>query len=186
MDKDQVVKDSRARMQKALDLLRVELTKIRTGRASLGILEDVRVDYYGTATPLNQVATLNIPDPKLITIQPWEPNMVPVIEKALLKASLGLNPNSDGKIIRLPIPPLNEERRRELSKHIKKMGEDDKVAVRNIRRDANEELKRLEKLEHVSEDEVKKAQEDVQKMTDDFIKKIDETISHKEKEIMTV
>lgn len=186
MDKTQTVKDAKARMQKAIDLLRLELTKVRTGRASLGVLEDVRVEYYGTPTPLNQVATLSIPDPKMIAIQPWEPNMVPVIEKAILKASIGLTPNSDGKIIRLPVPPLNEERRKELVKMIKKMGEESKVAVRNVRRDANEILKKLEKAEHVSEDEVKKAELDVQKMTDDYIKVVDETIVHKEKEIMTV
>lgn len=185
-DKDSVLKDASARMKKAIELLRDELAKMRTGRASLAILDDVRVDYYGNPTPLNQVATLNIPDPRLITIQPWESNLIPVIEKAIQKADLGLNPSSDGRVVRLPIPPLNEERRRELVKFIKKHGEDTKVAVRNVRRDANDHLKKLEKEEHVSEDEVKKAQHDVQKLTDDSIKEVDEIVVKKEKELMTV
>lgn len=186
MDKTQVVNGAKSRMQKGLDMLRLELTKVRTGRASVGLLDDIRVDYYGTPTPLNQVATLSTPDPKMITVQPWEQNMVAVIEKAILKASIGLTPNHDGKIIRLPIPALNEDRRKELTKSVKKHGEDAKVAIRNVRRDANEELKKLEKSEHVSEDEVKKGESEIQKMTDDFIKLVDDTVAHKEKEIMTV
>jgi ribosome recycling factor len=186
MDKDGVLQDTKVRMKKATDLLKVELGKMRTGRASLSILDDVRVDYYGNPTPLNQVATLNIPDPRMITIQPWEANLISVIEKSIQKSGIGLNPANDGKMIRLPIPSLTEERRKELVKHIKQHGEDSKVAVRNIRRDANEHLKKLEKEEHVSEDEIKKAQSDVQKLTDDFTKEIGEIVSHKEKEIMTV
>lgn len=186
MSKDEILKDAKARMKKAADMLRTELSKMRTGRASLSILDDVKVDYYGNPTPLNQVATLNVPDPRMITIQPWESNLISDIEKAIQKSGIGLNPTNDGKIIRLPIPPLTEDRRKELVKHVKGHGEESKVAVRNIRRDANEHLKKLEKEEHVSEDEVKKALNDVQKMTDEFTKEVDEIVSHKEKEIMTV
>lgn len=186
MDKDGLLKDAKVRMRKAIDLLNLEIAKVRTGRASLSILDDVRVDYYGNPTPLNQVATLNTPDPRMITIQPWELNLIANIEKAILKADIGLNPTNDGKIIRLPVPALNEERRKELARFIKKHGEDSKVAVRNVRRDANEHLKKLEKEDRVSEDDIKKAQVDVQKLTDDFIKEIDEVVAKKEKEIMTV
>ncbi len=186
MDKDALLKDAKIRMGKAIEVLRHELAKMRTGRASLSILDDVKVEYYGNPTPLNQVATLGTPDPRLITIQPWESNLIPEIEKALQKADLGMNPTSDGKLIRLPIPALTEERRKDLVKHAKKHGEESKVAVRNIRRDANEHLKKLEKEEHVSEDEIKKAQGDVQKMTDEYTKETDEIVDMKEKEIMTV
>lgn len=186
MNKDQVLQDSKTRMKKAAELLRAELSKMRTGRASLSILDDIRVEYYGNPTPLNQVATLNIPDPRMITIQPWESNLISEIEKSIQKSGIGLNPTNDGKLIRLPIPALTEDRRKELVKHVKKHGEESKVAVRNVRRDANEHLKKLEKDEHVSEDEIKKATGDVQKMTDDLIKEIDEIVSHKEKEIMTL
>jgi len=180
-----VINDVKNKMLRAIDVLKTELSKMRTGRASPSILDDIRVEYYGQVVPLNQVSTVAVPDARLITIQPWEANMVQVIEKAIQKSGLGLNPNHDGKVIRVPIPPLNEERRRELVKYIKKVGEDTKVALRNIRRDANETCKKLEK-EHVSEDEVKKAEKDVQKLTDDYIKLVDDTLVHKEKEIMTV
>lgn len=186
MDKDGIIKDARFRMKKGIELLRGELSKMRTGRASVAVLDDVRVDYYGNPTPLRQVATLNVPDPRLITIQPWEPNLIGVIEKAIQKADLGLNPTNDGKLIRLPIPAPNEERRKELVKFVKKHSEETKVAIRNIRRDANEHLKKLEKEEHVSEDEVKKAQNEVQKATDELIKEVDEVVVKKENEIMTV
>lgn len=182
----QVLNDSKTRMKKASELLRIELSKMRTGRASLSILDDIKVDYYGSPTPLNQVATLNTPDPRLITIQPWEAKIISDIEKAIQKSGIGLNPANDGKIIRLPIPPLTEDRRKELVRVIKKHGEEAKVAVRNVRRDANEHLKKMEKDEHVSEDEVKKTQDNVQKATDEYIKEIDEIVAHKEKEIMTV
>ena len=186
MDKNGILTDAKTRMKKAAELLRNELSKMRTGCASLSILDDIRVDYYGNPTPLNQVGTLNIPDPRQITIQPWESNLIPEIEKAIQKSGIGLNPTSDGKLLRLPIPTLTEERRKELVKVVKKHGEETKIAVRNIRRDANEHLKKLEKEEHVSEDEVKKAVGDVQKITDDFIKEVDGIVSVKEKEIMTV
>ena len=186
MDKNGILSDANVRMKKAADLLRDELSKMRTGRASLSILDDVRVDYYGNPTPLNQVATLNIPDARMITIQPWETSIISAIEKAIQVSGIGLNPTNDGKLIRLPIPTLTEDRRKELVKHVKKHGEESKIAVRNIRRDANEHLKKLEKEEHVSEDEIKKAVGDVQKLTDDLIKDVDGIVANKEKEIMTV
>ena len=176
------------KMNKALDTLRREFAAIRTGRASLGILDGITVDYYGTATPLNQVANLAVPDPKVITIQPWEAKMLGEIEKAILKSDVGLTPSNDGKIIRLTMPPLTEERRQQIVKHAKKLAEDSRVAVRNIRRDSNDDLKKKgkDKDAHVSEDEIKKLQDEIQKSTDGFIKKIDELLAHKEKEIMTV
>lgn len=181
-----VINDAKNKMTKALELLRIENSKLRTGRASLSLLDDIKVDYYGTAMPLNQVATLATPDARLITIQPWEASMVSVIEKAILKSGLGLNPAHDGKVIRLPIPPLTEERRRDLVKYVKKLGEDAKVSIRNIRRDSNEACKKLEKDKKASEDETKRGEREVQKLTDDYIKHIDEAVVHKEKEIMTV
>lgn len=183
---NEVVNDVKSKMDKALSALRGELSKVRTGRASISLLDDVRVDYYGQLSPLNQVATLGVPDARMITIQPWEVSMVPVIEKAILKSNLGLTPTHDGKLIRLPIPPLTEDRRRELVKQVKKFGEDSKVVLRNIRRDSNEMCKKLEKEQHVSEDESKRGEREIQKLTDDHIKLVDETVSHKEKEIMTV
>lgn len=181
-----IINDTKAKMSKALDVLKSELAKLRTGRASPAILDDIRVEYYGTMAPLSQVSNLAVPDARLITIQPWESNMVPVIEKAILKSGLGLNPNHDGRVIKLPIPPLTEERRKELVKYVKKIGEDSKVVIRNIRRDSNEACKKLEKSEHVSEDDLKKGEREIQKLTDDYIKHVDETVAHKEKEIMTI
>jgi ribosome recycling factor len=183
---NKVFADMEAKMKRALDALAHELVKMRTGRASLSVLDDVRVDYYGTPTPINQLATLSVPDPRTIAIQAWDHSAVPSIEKAIQKAALGLNPVNDGKIIRLPIPALNEERRKELVKNAHKHGEDCKVSVRNTRRDANEELKKLKKDSKITEDEEKKGHERIQKTTDDFIKKIDEALSHKEKDIMEV
>ncbi|MFA4974773.1 MAG: ribosome recycling factor [bacterium] len=174
------------KMKKAVELFRHELAKLRTGRASLSVLDDVKVEYYGTMTPLNQMASMTLPDPRTIVIQPWDGSAVGAIEKAIQKADLGLNPANDGKVIRLPVPPLNEERRLELTKVVKKHGEDCKVIVRNARRDANEELKVLKKDSKITEDEERKAHERVQKMTDDFIKQVDEAIAHKDKDIMQV
>jgi ribosome recycling factor len=181
-------KKAEDKMSKALETLRKEFTTLRTGRASLGMLDGIMVDYYGTPTPLNQVANMAVPDPKTITIQPWEAKILGEIEKAILKSDVGLTPGNDGKIIRLTIPPLTEERRHQIVKHAKKLAEDARVAVRNIRRDVNDEIKKKgkDKNAHVSEDETKKLQDEVQKSTDLFIKKIDELLSHKEKEIMTV
>lgn len=176
------------KMNKAHDVLRKEFAGIRTGRASLGILDGIVVDYYGTPTPLNQVANLSVPDPRVIVIQPWEPKMLGEIEKTLLKSDLGLTPSNDGKIIRLTIPPLTEERRQQIVKHAKKLTEDTRVAIRNIRRDVMDDIKKKakDKDAHLSEDDAKKLQDEIQKLTDAHIKKIDELLAHKEKEIMTV
>jgi len=174
------------RMQGAIDALKKEFASVRTGRASLGLLDGIVIDYYGTPTPVQQLASLSIPESRQIAIQPWEQKIIPEIEKAIMKSDLGLTPMNDGKTIRINIPVLTEERRKQLVKIVKKRAEESKIAVRNIRRDSNEELKKLEKNEHVSEDEVKKEHDEVQKITDSFIKKIDELLEHKEKEIMEV
>ncbi len=174
------------KMNGSLEFLKKEFGSIRTGRASLSLLDQVKVNYYGTLTPLNQVATLAVPESRLITIQPWESNLISEIEKAILSSGLGLNPTNDGKIIRLPIPPLTEERRKELVKLAKKMAEETKVTIRNIRREGNEELKRLEGDKKISEDEHRKAQDEIQKLTDQFISKVDEILKKKEAEILEV
>lgn len=181
-------KKAEEKMTKALEVLRKEFAAIRTGRASLGILDLVMVDYYGTPTALNQVANLAIPDPRQITIQPWEPKMLGEIEKAILKSDVGITPTNDGKMIRLVMPPLTEERRQQIVKNAKKLAEDSRVAIRNIRRDVNDDIKKQskDKEAHVSEDATKKLQDDIQKTTDLYIKKIDELLAHKEKEIMTI
>ncbi len=176
------------KMSKALEVLRKEFATLRTGRASLGMLDGIMVDYYGTPTALNQVANMAVPDPRQITIQPWEAKMLGEIEKAILKSDVGLTPSNDGKIIRLSIPALTEERRQQIVKHAKKLAEDARVAVRNTRRDVNDEIKKKSKDKdaHVSEDEIKKLQDEIQRTTDAYIKKIDEFLALKEKEIMTV
>jgi ribosome recycling factor len=179
-------KKTHERMQASLEALKKKFSSVRTGRASLALLDGITVDYYGTATPLQQVASLNIPDSRQILIQPWEPRSIPDIEKAILKSDLGLTPMNDGKVIRISIPPLTEERRKQLVKVVRKEAEDAKVAVRNIRRDSNEELKKLEKEKHISEDEIKKEHDEIQKITDGFINKADELLEHKEREIMEV
>ena len=181
-------KKAEEKMGKAVDTLRKEFVSLRTGRASLGILEGIMVDYYGTPTHLNQVANLAVPDPKTITISPWEPKMLGEIEKAILKSDVGLTPGNDGKVIRLSIPPLTEERRHQIVKHAKKLAEDCRVAVRNIRRDINDDIKKKSKDKdaHISEDATKKLQDDIQKLTDNHIKNIDEFLAQKEKEILTV
>jgi ribosome recycling factor len=181
-------KKSEEKMARALDAVKKEFATLRTGRASLGILEGITVDYYGTPSHLSQVANLSVPEPRQIIIQPWEPKMLGEIEKAILKSDVGITPSNDGKIIRLSIPPLTEERRQQIVKHAKKLAEDARVAVRNIRRDVNDDIKKKskDKESHVSEDEVKKLQDDIQKTTDSYIKKIDDLLAHKEKEIMTV
>jgi ribosome recycling factor len=174
------------RMQGAVDALKKEFTGIRTGRASMGLLDGIIIDYYGTPTPVQQLASLSIPESRQIAIQPWEHKLIPEIEKAIMKSDLGLTPMNDGKTIRINIPILTEERRKQLVKIVKKRAEESKIAVRNIRRDSNEELKKLEKDEHISEDDVKKEHDEIQRITDSFIKKIDESLEHKEKEIMEV
>lgn len=175
-----------AGMSKALDAFKRDLAKVRTGRASLNVLDDVRVDYYGTPTPLNQVGTLAVPEPRMITIQPWEKNLIPEIEKAILKSDLGLNPASDGQLVRLVFPPLTEERRKEMVKQVKRMGEDAKIAIRNVRRDSNDTLKQLEKDKEITEDELKRGEKEVQDVTDDFVSKVDQVIADKEKDLMEI
>lgn len=183
---DEVISEARAAMDKAVKALRKEMTKIRTGRASTSLLDDVRVDYYGVPTPLSQVATLAAPEPRLLTVQPWEKNLIPEIEKALFKADLGLTPSSDGLLIRLPVPALTEERRREMVKITKRMGEEAKISVRNARRDANETLKMLEKEKEITEDDLKRSEKDVQQVTDDFVAAVDTVIQNKESEVMEI
>jgi ribosome recycling factor len=175
-----------ARMEKTLSSLKTDLTKIRTGRASLALFDDIRVDYYGTPTPLNQMATLSVPEPRLITIQPWDSSVINEIEKAILKSELGVTPASDGKIIRINIPRLTEERRKELVKVVRKMAEGAKVAIRNIRREANDQLKGLEKNKKISQDQLHQWMDKVQKSTDQFIGKVDDVLNAKEKEILEI
>jgi ribosome recycling factor len=174
------------RMDSALDALKKDLGAIRTGRASLALLDGIVVEYYGKPTPLQQLAGLSIPDVKQIIIQPWEQRIIPDIERAIMKSDLGLTPMNDGKIIRIPIPPLTEERRKQLVKVVKKRAEEARVAIRNVRRDTNEEMKRLEKEKQAGEDEVKKFFEEIQKMTDSHISRVEEILKHKESEIMEV
>jgi ribosome recycling factor len=181
---ESIYEETRERMGKSVSALKSEFKRIRTGRASLALLDSIRVDYYGTLTPLNQMASLAVPESRLITIQPWDISVIKEIEKAILKSDLGLTPSSDGKIIRIAIPPLTEERRKELVKVANKMSEEYKVAVRNIRRDSNELFKGLKKEGDISEDEAFKAQEQVQKITDEYIRRIDDVYQEKEKEIL--
>jgi len=181
---DEIYDETTESMKKSVDNLKKELNRVRTGRASLSILDAIRVDYYGTVTPLNQMATLAVPESRLITIQPWDVSMIKEIEKAILKSDLGLTPSNDGKIIRIAIPSLTEERRKELVKVVHKMCEDHKVTVRNIRRDANDLLKSLKKDGEISEDQAFKAQELTQKITDEHITLIEDCFKQKEKEIL--
>jgi ribosome recycling factor len=181
-----LMKETSARMERSIEAFRKELGKVRTGRASFSLLDGVKVDYYGTLTPLQQVGTLSVPESRLITVTPWDTKMIGPIEKAIQGSGLGLNPSSDGKTVRIPIPPLTEERRKELAKVVRKMGEDARVAVRNIRREAIEKLKEREKKKEISEDVVKRGQERIQKETDAHVKKIDEILKSKEQEILEV
>ena len=182
MEVKEIIAQHEEKMDKTIEALKRELSSIRTGRASTSLLDRITVDYYGTPTPVKQVANVSVPEPRMITIAPWEPKMLGEIEKAILKSDLGLNPNNDGKIIRLEIPQLTEERRKELSK----IAEDSKVVIRNIRRDANETIKKMEKKKEVTEDDSKEGQENIQKLTDKKIKAIDEIKAKKEKEVMAV
>ena len=174
------------KMKKAIEVLRREYGALRAGRATTGLLDKVVVEYYGAQSPINQVANVAVPEPRTIVIQPWDKKMLPVIEKAILKSDLGLTPNNDGSIIRLVLPQLTQQRRQELVKVVHKEAEESRVAVRNLRRDANDSLKKIEKDKTASEDEVKKAQEDIQKLTDKYIKEIDQIMAAKEKEVMEV
>jgi ribosome recycling factor len=181
-----VLKDLQANLDKGIDALKKDLGKVRTGRANVAILDGLRVDYYGTPTPLHQVASVNAPDPRLITIKPWEKSLIPEIEKLIRSSQLGLNPSSDGEIIRLPMPPLTEERRRDLVKMVKKTAEESKVALRNARRDANEMLKEFLKDKDITEDEEKAGLKKVQEATDAAVTKVDDLVAKKDKEIMEI
>jgi len=177
---------AREKMDQVLEHLRRDLAGVRTGRASLALLDSIQVSYYGSPTPLKQVAALAVPDSRLITIQPWEVSLIPEIEKAITTSNLGLNPTNDGKLIRLTIPSLTEERRKELVKQVKKIGEDTKVRIRNVRRDTNEEIKKFLKDSKISEDDQRKGQDEIQKTTDQYITKVDEMIKKKEAEVLEV
>ena len=181
---EEVYEETRDRMGKTIAALKNELRRVRTGRASLSLLDGIKADYYGTLTPLNQMASLQVPEPRLITIQPWDVSALKEIEKAIMKSDLGLTPSNDGKIIRIAIPALTEERRKELVKVVNKICEEHKVAVRNIRRDSNDLLKGLKKDGDISEDDAFKAQDQVQKITDEYIEAVDEVGKKKEKEIL--
>jgi ribosome recycling factor len=184
MNKDEIVLDAEDRMEKALASLERDFTRLRTGRASTALVDGIKVDYYGTPTLINQLASVAVPDSKTVTIQPWDKNAFALVEKAILKSDLGLTPVNDGKIIRISIPALTEERRKELVKVSRKYTEEARIAVRNVRRDANEGLKKLEKAKGITEDELKKAGDEVQKRTDKFVARCDERCQAKEKEIM--
>lgn len=183
---EKVLKDAKSRMDKSIEALRAELAKIRSGKATTALLDGIKVDYYGAMTPISQVGNLTVLDAHTLSFTPWDKTMLMPVDKAILEANIGLNPISDGTNLKIPIPPLNEERRKELVKLTKKFGEDTKVAIRNIRRDANEHLKRENKEKKISEDELKDAENKVQKMTDEHIHIVDEILKHKEKEIMEV
>jgi ribosome recycling factor len=182
----QLIKDANGRMNKTIETLRSELAKIRTGKATTVLLDSIKVDYYGNMVPLNQVGNVSVLDVHTLAITPWEKQMVQIIDKAILEANLGLNPISDGTNLKIPIPPLNEERRKELVKLVKKFGEESKVAIRNVRRDGIDHLKREQKEKKITEDQLHDAEKEMQKLTDDHIKLIDDTLKHKEKEIMEV
>ncbi len=181
-----LVADLNKRMTSTIEVFKSESARVRTGRASTSLVSNVRVNYYGTPTPLNQLATLGVPEPQLIVIQPYDGGALGEIEKAIQSAELGLNPSNDGKVIRVPVPPLTEDRRKEMVKMVKKMGEDHKIALRNIRRDINDGLKSEEKEKKITEDDVRKGQSEVQKVTDQFVSQIDQLLSAKEKEILQV
>lgn len=183
---DEIFEDLKDRMGKSIESLKREYSRLRTGRASISLLDGIRVSYYDTPTPLNQMASLAVPEPRLIVIQPWDKTAIEDIEKAILKSELGLTPINDGKVIRISIPPLTEERRKELVKVARKMSEENKVAIRNIRRDANEMLKDLKKEKEITEDDLFRSQEEVQKATDQFISQVDELCAAKEKEILEI
>ncbi len=183
---EEILADAESRMGKSVDSLRSELTKIRTGRAHPSLLDQIAVDYYGTDTPINQVANVTVEDSRTLAVAPWEKQMVAVVEKAILNSGLGLNPSTAGNLIRIPMPPLTEERRRELVKVVKGEGENAKIAIRNIRRDANSDFKDLLKEKDISEDEGRGAEEQVQKYTDKYVASVDEVIAVKEKELMEI
>ncbi len=186
MSSNPLIVELKQKMDKSLKSLQVDLSKVRTGRASVSLLDDIKVDYYGVPTPLQQVATMGVPEPRMITIAPWDPKVIPDIEKAILKSGLGLSPMNDGKIVRLPIPSLTEERRRDLVKIVKKQGEEGKIAIRHIRREGMDGLKKMEKDGHVSKDDVKLLETEVDKLTHEFTDKVDQVVASKEKELLEV
>ncbi len=177
---------AKTRMEKVLSDLQHEMAGVRTGRASVSLLDNVRADYYGTSTPLNQLATLHVPEPTLISVQPWDVSQIGIIEKAIRAADLGLNPSNDGKVIRVPIPALTEERRKDLVKKVHHIAEDHRVALRNVRRDSNEHIKKLLKDKLISEDEDRRAHDEIQKLTDSYIAKLDQAVKTKEKEVLEI
>ncbi len=183
---EQTIKDARSRMDKSLEALRGELSKIRSGKATTALLDGIKVDYYGTLTPINQLANITVMDAHTLSVTPWDKSVLSGIDKAILEANIGFNPVSDGTNLKIPVPPLNEERRKDLAKLVKKFGEDTKIAVRNVRRDANEHLKREEKNKKISEDQLKEAEDKIQKLTDEHVTKVEDILKHKEKEIMEV
>ena len=186
MDIDSILLDAEDRMEKALAALDRDFAKLRTGRATTALVDGIKADYYGTPTPISQMASIAVPDSRTLTIQPWDKGGIALIEKAILKSDLGLTPVNDGKLIRIVMPPLTEERRKELGKVARKYGEDAKVAIRNVRRDANDSLKKLEKEKTITEDEQKRATDDVQKLTDRYVAEVDKRCAGKEKEIMEI
>ena len=183
---NEIKSDAEARMQKSIESFQVALAKIRTGRAHPSLLDDVKVNYYGTPTPLKQIANIGVEEGRTLTVSPWEKHLIPDVEKAIMASDLGLNPSTSGDLIRLPLPPLTEETRKDLTKLVKTEAENAKVALRNIRRDANSDLKELLKEKEVGEDEERKGQDDVQKITDKFVGKVDEMTSEKEKELLEI
>ncbi|MCD6560310.1 MAG: ribosome recycling factor [Deltaproteobacteria bacterium] len=182
--KDEILSEQRHKMTKTVEALKKEFQRLRTGRATTALLDGIKINCYDTLMPIDQVASISAPESRLITVQPWDQSIIGEIEKGILKSDLGLTPMNDGKIVRIPIPPLTEERRKELAKLAKKMAEDSKISTRNLRRESNDMLKELKKEKEITEDEYYKSQDDVQKITDDFIKKIDEITAQKEKEIL--
>jgi ribosome recycling factor len=186
MSEKDVIKDTRPRMETVIDDFQRKLTTVRTGRAAVSLLDSIMVDYYGTPTPLNQMASVHAPEPALLTVQPWDQTQVAPIEKAIRAADLGLNPSNDGKLVRIPIPPLTEERRKQLAKQVHEIAEDHRTAVRNIRRDSNERLKKMLKDKQISEDNERDGLEEVQKLTNTYVGKIDELTKSKETELTSV
>lgn len=186
MSEKDVIKETRSRMEASIDDFRRKLATVRTGRAAVSLLDNVMIDYYGTPTPLSQMASVHAPEPQMLTVQPWDQTQIGAVEKAIRAADLGLNPSNDGKLVRIPIPPLTEERRKQLAKQVHDIAEDHRTAVRNVRRDGNERLKKMLKDKLVSEDAERDALEQIQKLTDTYIGKIDELTKTKEQEIMSV
>lgn len=185
-DISKIVHDSDHRMKRAIEVLREEFQTVRTGRASTALVDRITIPYYGTPTPLNQVASVSSPEPRMLVVQPYDKTLIPEIEKAIMQSELGITPSNDGNLVRLPVPPLTEDRRKDLIKVVRHMAEEGRVAIRNVRRDANEHLKNLKKEKHVSEDEERRSEEQMQKKTDDYIQEIDHLLKSKETEIMEV